>query len=302
MPERTILITGADGKIGNFLVNCLLAIPDYKLVLFCRKNIATQDVKNVRYVYADITNPVSYSFALQGVDTIVHLAGVTHTNRRSYYYKVNVDATRSLIRIAEQSGVKRFIFASTRAISENGGDYSRSKLMAEKILQESALQWIIMRLSEVYGIEAKKGIEGLFNRPSCLGVIPIIGKGDYRMNPVHISDVVCAFVRLIERPRLRNRIYTIAGPQSFTFNELIDKALLIHEKKGIKVHVPLILIRCVLFILSLFGDRFLVRDQLPRLLSHKSDDVSLAMSELDFRPKSIRENFLELQNHVEMNS
>ncbi|MBU1869695.1 MAG: NAD(P)-dependent oxidoreductase, partial [Candidatus Omnitrophica bacterium] len=151
MSVKNIFITGAEGKIGTFLVKALSEERRYTLSLLSRANVDSDSGSVlVRHVKGDLCQAESYSSYLNGIDVVLHLGGVTHSNAGSKYYSVNSDATLHLIKACEQTGVKRLIFLSSRTASKEGGDYSYSKLIAEKYVQESSLNWLIFRLSEVY--------------------------------------------------------------------------------------------------------------------------------------------------------
>lgn len=284
MAIQNIFITGASSKIGRFLIKSLLD-KEYNMVLLCRKEISEFSDPKIRFILGDLLDSDSYASSLDGIDTVLHMAAVTHTNEISKYYEVNSDATLELIKACKAHGVKRFIFISTRAISEEGGHYSKSKLIAERHVQESGLDWVIMRLAEVYGISGRNGIDMILGNIHRLPFIPILGDGEYKIAPVYISDVIYPIVRAIEKRDKNNRVYNIAGPESFTYNQFIDKILQLKHIKRIKVHIPLWAFWMVARISgSVLNDGFLVMDQLPRLLCKKSENISLAVTELGFKP------------------
>lgn len=250
MQMQTIFLTGATGKIGDIFLKGLLN-EDYRIIVLSRKKLAKYiDNPKIKYVCGDISSPASYAADLKDVDIVLHMAAITHTNKISMYYEINSAATADLIKKCKEYGVKRFIFISTRAISEEGGHYSRSKLMAEKYVEGSGLDWVIIRLSEVYGIDGESGVSMILNNIERFPFIPIIGNGEYKIAPVYITDVLFAINQVIKKNDIKKRIYNIAGPESFTFNEFIDKVLKIKKLKKFKIHIPVFLIRACAYILS----------------------------------------------------
>lgn len=284
MPSRNIFITGGTGKIGRFLIR-RLRDKGYNISLLCKREVGEFRDSKTRFIQGDLLEPSSYASGLKEIDTVLHMAGVTHTNDTGRYYRVNSEATLQLVEMCKRYNVKRFLFISTRAISEEGGHYSRSKLIAEKHIRESGLNWIILRLAEVYGISGNKGMDAILNGIRRFPVIPIIGNGEYRVNPVYIQDVIFSIMKAIEKTDIKNKIYTIAGPASFTYNEFIDKVLEMRHLKKIKVHIPLYVFRiCLKVSAAVLKDNFLAMDQLPRLISEKSDDISPAVKDFCFQP------------------
>lgn len=289
MPRQTLFITGVAGKIGSFLLDSLCGKGYLIRALFQDKAPSFKN-QEIQSIVGDLLQPESFAFALQGVSTVIHLAGITHTNDISRYYRVNSYGTLQLLKLCKRHGVKRFIFISTRAICETGGDYSRSKRIAEKYVRESGLEWVVLRLGEIYGTKASKGIDAVLDYVERFPVIPVIGNGEYSVMPLYVADAVLSIVKVLEREYLHGRIYTIAGPEVLSYNELIDKILSVKMARKIRLHIPFILTKILADISALIRkDAFLVKDQLPRLSCKKSNDISLAVAELGFAPVKIED-------------
>jgi len=103
-------------------------------------------------------------------------------------------------------------------------------------------------------------------------------------------DVVSVIINLLERPDINNRIYNIAGPESFTYNQFIDKVLKLRHLKKIKVHIPTwifgVLARISALILK---DNFLINGPIAAPYIRESDDISLAAKELSFKPAKLED-------------
>jgi nucleoside-diphosphate-sugar epimerase len=289
MLKRKIFITGGTGKIGSFLLGSLKE-SGYDITLLSRKSSNLDSHPDIKFIQGDILDSQSYSQFLRGMDTVLHMAAVTHTNSLVKYFDVNARGTRNLVKASEENGVKRFIHISTRAISPNGGGYSLSKLEAEKYVRESSLDWVILRPSEVYGLGGNEGIELLLGKMDKMPFVPILGTGKYGIAPLHVSDLIGAILSVLGKDELKNKIYTLAGPENFTYRGLVEKIMEIKNIRKLKVTVPVLPVKVMAWISGLFfGDRFLIADQVPRLVSDKSGDISLAQEELSFEPKSINE-------------
>jgi len=295
MSRQTVFITGVAGKIGSLLLDSLYG-KEYLIRALFQDEASSYKNQEVQSITGDLLEPESFAFALQGVTTVIHLAGITHTNDISRYYRVNSYGTLQLLRLCKRYGVKRFIFISTRAICEDGGHYSRSKRIAEKYVQESGLEWVVLRLGEVYGTKGTKGIDAVLHYVDRFPVVPVIGNGQYSVMPIYVADAVLSIVKVLEREDLHGRIYTIAGPEVLTYNELIDKIMAVKMVRKIKLHIPFIVTKILTGIAALItNNSFLVNDQLPRLCCKKSNDISLAIAELGFAPAKI-EDVIRLQS------
>lgn len=282
-----VLITGGSGKIGQKLINCL-AHQDLMIRVLVRRGDSVLS-NQVEIFPGDLLNLASLPEAVKDIEAIVHLAALTHSHIQRLYWWVNVQGTENLIKAAQKAGVNRFILVSTRAIHPKGGAYSQSKLAAEEIVKNSGLNWIILRPAEVYGMAQGEMIDRLIKFVKKSYLVPIIKTDDYPLAPIYIDDLVGALERVVLETNLTNKIYTLTGPESFSFEELVEQICQFFRLKRLKIYCPLRLLKLVFKIFSLMpGQSLLVSDQLSRLCSPKSADISLARKDLAFNPISFQ--------------
>lgn len=279
-------MTGGTGSIGRPLVKHLLGLGHEVRVLQRKKN--SESEQGIVPVYGDILKPESYREALQGTDTVIHAAALTRTNNIADYFRTNTRATLDLIKACELNSVKRFIFISTRAISEQGGGYCLSKLKAEELVRNSFLDWVILRLSEVYGLSGGEGVDGIIRAVEKFPCVPVIGDGAGVLCPVHIRDVISAVCSVLDHGELQRKIYLIAGPENFRYTELVDQLLLLYGIAKPKLYIPRPVLRILLRMVSVFSEKpAFVMDQLPRFLSSKSGDISASQIDFGYDPGKI---------------
>jgi len=174
MNEQNIFITGITGKIGRALIP-RLDFSHYDIYALCR-NTDYHFNQPLKIIKGNLSEPESYSTVFHhNIHTVVHLGAVTHTGDPAEYYRINEEATRKLIRLCEDHKINRFVFISTRSISDNGGNYSRSKLLAETHTINSSIDWVIIRLSEIYGISENEGVDFILNRIKKCLLFPSLG-------------------------------------------------------------------------------------------------------------------------------
>jgi len=288
-----LFITGGSGGLGRILVS-KLDKNKFEIILLSTQKHNTQNLSHIHVVTADLLDTEAYQDFLQSTDVIIHMAAVTHTNTEQDYYRINTEGTRKLVELAKEKKVQRFIFLSTRAIAKEGGAYSDSKRLAEDIVKNSGLNWLILRPSEIYGMNGGEVITKLVMSIDKMAFVPIIGKAQYRVAPVHVNDIVSALIQAIENKDLKNKIYTLAGPEDFSYKEFVDMILKIKKKKKIKMHLPILSIQIMTQIFAMLKIKrpFIVKDQIPRLMTRKSSDISAAQADLDFHPQKISQ-FIE---------
>ena len=112
------LVTGAGGFLGQALVRALAVRGDAVRALV-RRPEAALDRPGVEVQVGDATDPRALLAAVQGVEVVIHLAGLRRAAERDAFWRVNVGATRLLLDActAENPGLRRFVLAGSRAAS-----------------------------------------------------------------------------------------------------------------------------------------------------------------------------------------
>src|SRR5438876_8173154 len=239
-----VLITGATGYIGRHLVARMVAQGERPRVLVRDLKRAAQilPTDKVELVQGDTLDPKALKAAVQGVDTIVHAAFITADHKQSagnHYEDTNVRGTANLIQVAKDAGVKRIIEISGLGTKKGKpGSYMQGRYMAEKMLKESGLAWTIIQPSVLFGKNAPF-IMGLTDLIRTAPVVPLIGGGKVKFQPIYVEDVVTVIVKVLEEPeRTAGHTYTIGGPAYYTFTQVIDELLHAMHKTRVKALAP----------------------------------------------------------------
>ena len=283
-----ILVTGSTGFVGTHLVHALSGT--HKIKCLHRKS-PKSTFPNCEIILGDLLNYESLLKATDGVDTIVHLAGVISSKDPEYFAQVNVKGMENLVNASIKNNVKKIIFTSSGSVTFGQDPYTLSKEKAEKMLIESGLKSIILRPAEIYGEGDNKGINSLINVVRNFPVIPIIGKGDYTLQPVYIDDIIYAIMQFINLEFENYRIYNIAGSSALTFNDVIDTISECLEIKRFKFHIPIFLAMLIAIVLENISSKpFINRDQVSRITTpDKQWDLAKIVKDINFHPLSFRE-------------
>jgi dTDP-4-dehydrorhamnose reductase len=166
-----ILITGANGLLGQKLVNLLLQQPDTQLVATAHRSLVFPLTKG-EFHLLDISNreQVNEVVAQTKPDVIINTAAMTNVDRceteREACWQANVTAVEHLVEACGKHNVHLihvstdFIFDGKEgpldetAVPAPVNFYGESKLAAEKIIQESNISWCILRTVLVYGVSS----------------------------------------------------------------------------------------------------------------------------------------------------
>lgn len=277
-----ILITGASSTLGKNLTSELLKTGRFSIRLLEHRSAVR--IESCETVQGDLQDVGSLEKACSGVTTIAHLAALTHSSSRNEYFKINEEGTKNLIAACKKNNVSRFVFVSSAAASEEGGDYGVSKLRCEELVRKSGLDWVILRPSEVYGENMGEGIGKLVAWVKKFPIIPIIGDGSYFLSPVSVGDVIQAMVEILKDDSVKKETLNLCGPEKMTMNELIDRIALVQKVQVKKIFLPIWFVKIGIGILSIFKSSFAFSDQIPRLLCTKDQSIDKSLAIVPYNP------------------
>ena len=263
-----LLVTGGTGVVGAAAVTALVK-QGHEIRVLTRK--ADEDARQwplgVEPWPASIGDQNDLKGCAEGCDAVLHVAGIIEESPpRLTYETVNVEGTRNIVREAERCKVGRFIFVSSLGAEEGTSPYHRSKRRAEEIVRGFAGGWIILRPGNVYG-PGDDVISMLLTMVRTLPVIPVIGGGDDRFQPIWIDDLAAAISESVRRTDLHGRVLELAGEQVTTTNELLDKLGEITGRNPARVPIPSFIASAGITIASLLGAKAPITDSQLTMLS-----------------------------------
>jgi len=250
-----LLLTGATGAVGSRLLPLLLESGEEVRCLVREPRRLGERRVDVQIALGDLgemADPHTVRQALRGVDTVIHLAATIRDQPPKRIEELNGLATVRLLRAAEQSGVRRFLFFS--ALETGAAQrtrFFRAKWVAERAVDSSPLQTTVFAPSIVY--DRSDPWITLLRRFSFLPVLPVSGDGQASFQPIWAADVArCVVAALAAEPHPR---YELAGPQTLTYDQMSDLVSRIAGRPRPLVHVPLPIVRSGLLALrSIFGE------------------------------------------------
>jgi uncharacterized protein YbjT (DUF2867 family) len=250
-----LLLTGATGSVGSQLLPLLLERGhDVRCLVREPRRLGPRrvDVQIALGDLGEMSDPYLVRQALRGVDTVIHLAATIRDQPPHRIEELNGLATVRLLRAAERSGVKRFVFFSALNASEaQRTRFFRAKWLAEQAIASSSLETTIFAPSIVY--DRSDPWITLLRRFSFLPVLPVSGEGRARFEPIWASDAARCVVSALEREGRRR--YELAGPETLDYDEMSDLVSQIAGRPRPLVHIPLPIVRSGLIAMrSLFGE------------------------------------------------
>jgi len=293
MATRSIAIFGGSGFVGRYIVQQLarrgwiirVAVRRPAQALFLKP---LGHVGQITPVFANVRDDASVAAAVAGCDAVINLVGILHESGRQRFDAIHVDAARRVATAARAAGVGRFIQMSALGASpDSESDYARSKAAGEAAVREAFPGATVVRPSIVFGPE-----DAFFNRFAGMArmspVLPLIGFGRTRFQPVYAGDVADAFDRILEAPETAGKTYELGGPGTYSFRELMEILLAEIGRRRLLLPVPFWAAGIPATFLGLLPNPPLTNDQV-RLL--KTDNVvgadALGFAALGIEPSGL---------------
>lgn len=265
-----VLITGASGFIGGFLVQEALS-RGYEVWAGVRKNssrdrLTDERIRFIDLCYADVNKLRAqvqvFSREYGAWDYVIHNAGLTKTPRKEDFFRVNAEYTSHLIQALSSSGCspRKFLLMSSLSSYGTGDEtsfrpiqlddpqqpntaYGQSKLQGELFLRKQTdFPYLILRPTGVYGPGEKdyfmeiKSIQAGFD--FTVGLTP------QRITFIYVKDLARVAFLALEKEGLVNKHYFVADGDVYTdasFARLIQQ--LIGKKRVLHLRVPLCLVK-----------------------------------------------------------
>lgn len=250
-----VTVFGGSGFVGSQIVRAL-ARRDLRVRVAVRRPgrgyrlPMLGDVGQIEIVQANVRDAASVGRALDGAEACVNAVAVLYQSGRQTFEDLHVAGARGIARAARARGVDRFVqISAIGADPASGAAYARTKAAGEAAVREALPSSVIVRPSVVFGPG-----DAFFNRFAAMAtaspVLPLIGGGATRFQPVFVGDVAAAVGAALADDTAAGRAYELGGPTVYSFKALM--ALLLEEigRPRLLAPVPFALAR----ILGLAGD------------------------------------------------
>ncbi len=288
---QRIFVTGGTGFVGRNLVR---ALTSGGFLVRCLVRPGSEgDLKgfeSIDRVPGDVLRPDGLVACAEGCAAIVHLVGIIreHRARGVTFERLHVRATENMLAVARAAGVKRYVqMSALGARPDARSAYHRTKWDAEEAVRKSGIDWTIFRPSIVFGRgdEFISVLAGLIRR---YPVVPVLGDGNYRLQPIPVEQVAEGFVHALRAPVSIGQTYEVGGPEPTRFVEILDQiGAAIGRKTVRKVHVPLGAVKVTTRALGWLPFYPVTLDQIAMLEEESVTDPSRFYQDLGITPEPL---------------
>jgi|SRR5580700_9665594 uncharacterized protein YbjT (DUF2867 family) len=271
MDSKLVTIFGGSGFVGRQTVRALAkagwrirVAVRYPNMTFFLKPAGT--VGQIAAIKCDVTDPDQVAAALAGADAVVNLAGILFPRGQSFE-DVHADGAGNVAEAAAKAGVKALVHVSAiGADSESHSHYAQTKAMGEARVRAAFPAATILRPSIIFGAD-----DDFFNRFAGLArvwpVLPLIGGGKTRFQPVFVGDVAAAISTALSSEAARGKTYELGGPMTYSFKQLMEIVCEQTGRKRLLLPVPFGIAMLKAFFLQFAPKPLLTPDQV-KLLRH----------------------------------
>ena len=253
------------------------------------RNILRQvGLERIRILQADVRDQASVNAVLAGADGVVNAVSAYVETGNATFHAVHVQGAQTVAREAAAAGVARLVLVSgLGANPQSSSTYIRARGRGELLVQQVFQGATIVRPGAMFGPG-----DALFGKFAALSrilpVLPLVGGGQTRLQPVYVGDVAEAIRHVLDRPETARQIYELAGPQVYTLDELAKITLRLTGRRRLLVPIPFAFAEIVARLFEFLPSPPLTTSQVDLL---KVDNVVSGklpgLRELNMEPKSV---------------
>ena len=303
-----VAIIGGTGFVGSYIIDELISkkITPRVLVRNGSENKLLQPDKT-ECIFGDIENKSSIKETLEGCSAVIYLIALIRefpaenlTNDRLQYAGV-----KKVVEVCEEIGLKRFILMSALGVNKNRktSQYMISKYKAEEVMENSSLDWSIIRPSSLFGdprgggrpefcLMLNKQLLNLipfpkflpFPAPSFFKGLNLFKSGLFALSMIHAKDVATVFVSSIEDQDMIKKTIEIGGSEEVSWNRIITTIAKVTGQKVFMLPTPFFIVSFIASLLDRFSWFPAGQDQLNDLILGNTCDSTSILKKYNFNP------------------
>jgi uncharacterized protein YbjT (DUF2867 family) len=266
-----VLLTGASGFIGQRL-GAALRRQGHEVVCAARHPPQTACTSSVVVDFTRDIRAEDWLPRLAGIDVVINAAGILRETRGQTFESIHVLAPVALFTACATAGVRRVIQISALGADASArSGYHLSKRRADEALAKLPLEWVIVQPSLVYGAGGTSA--RMFTALATAPLIPLPGRGEQRIQPLHIDDLIDGILALLRGDGPSRSRIPFVGPEALTFEAFLAQ---LRGALGLPpprfVRIPLTLVRLAAQVGRRLRSSLLEPETLDMLVRGNTDD------------------------------
>jgi uncharacterized protein YbjT (DUF2867 family) len=220
-----ILISGGTGFIGKVLIRHLSDL-GYPIKLLLRPSKVSPNLPKgipLEVAVSSLNDKKGLRAAMKNVEVVYHLASAESLGREATLSEVDIQGTKTLVDIASQAKLKRFVFLShLGADRASAYPLMKTKAIAEHDIIQSGIPYTIFRSAIAFGEgdHFTNGLAFLLNVSPFVVLLP--ERGSSLLQPIWVEDLARVITWSLDKPETINQIIELGGPEHLTFLEICE--------------------------------------------------------------------------------
>ena len=304
MKPRNCLIFGASGQIGRNLIRSLTK-NNIKVTAF------TRNIHQKGYILKTQANP-GYLEIVEGsifdyellkklfsnTDLCVNLIGILYEKGKNNFNNIHVEFPKMISKLSSDYKLKKLIHLSALGIeSAKDSNYAISKFKGEKEIFNNFKNSVVLRPSVVFSVDDNFTTQ-LMTLLRLLPIFPIYYSGRTIFRPIFCSDLTNSITKIIIDD-IKENIIEFVGPEEMTFKEILEKLLLLIEKKRLLLPMPISVAKFTAHVFELLPKPMITNDQL-RLLKYDNVLSGMHKSNIDLNLECSSKFLIEVNKYSYM--
>ena len=267
--DTLVTVFGGSGFLGRHLVQALAGRQFRIRVAVRRPDLAGHlqplgHVGQIHAVQANVRFPASVAAAVHDAAIVINLTGILYERGQQRFEAIQARGAGTVAAAAAHVGARMLHVSALGADAQSPSRYARSKAQGEAAVRAACPEAMIFRPSILFGPE-----DDFFNRFASMArispVLPLIGGGRTRFQPVFVGDVASALAEAADGAGTPATTYEFGGPDVKTFKEIMEFILATIMRRRLLVPIPLMLAEWQALVLQFWPRPLLTPDQVTLL-------------------------------------
>ena len=267
--DTLVTVFGGSGFLGRHLVQALAGRQFRIRVAVRRPDLAGHlqplgHVGQIHAVQANVRFPASVAAAVHDAAIVINLTGILYERGQQRFEAIQARGAGTVAAAAAHVGARMLHVSALGADARSPSRYAQSKAQGEAAVLAACPEAMIFRPSILFGPE-----DDFFNRFASMArispVLPLIGGGRTRFQPVFVGDVASALAQAADGAGTPATTYELGGPDVKTFKELMEFILATIMRRRLLVPIPFTLAEWQALVLQFWPRPLLTPDQVTLL-------------------------------------
>jgi len=248
------------------------------------------EADGIEQIAADARDERSVEAALAGADGAVNAISLYVEHGNDTFRSVHVETAGKIARAARQAGVRRFVHISgIGANTASPSSYIRSRGEGEAAVQAACPGAVIVRPAVIFAAD-DAFLTTILRLLRSLPAYPIFGDGRTRLQPVHADDVAAAITRILRQSQKPYPVYELAGPQVYSYEELLRTIARIAGLRPVLMPIPFALWNALASLAQSLPEPPLTRNQVELMQIDTTASANLpGFRSLGISPRSLED-------------